>query len=302
MMLLLVPAFARAQAGADSLLLVWTAPGDDDMHGTAAGYELRRSNAPITADNFAAATLVAATPAPQRAGTIQSTMVRGLRHGVPTWFALRTRDAAGNVSDLSNVFLWNPVFDTSPPAAPAGLDGSWSSLSAAVQLSWAPNTESDLQGYRLYRAPLATGPWACIDSLPAGQESVQEIPPTGPVRWCYAVTAVDRSGNESPRSTPVAVVVPGVDAVFALGPAVPNPSRASASIRFALQWVSTMRSGRLEILGADGRLVRRIEVPPGLEVLWDGRDGSGARCAPGLYFARLVVEGRARTERVVRIP
>ena len=48
LLLLLAPALAHAQGGTDDVQLVWTAPGDDLVIGTAAAYEMRFSTAPIT--------------------------------------------------------------------------------------------------------------------------------------------------------------------------------------------------------------------------------------------------------------
>ena len=60
------------------------------------------------------------------------------------------------------------------------------------------------------------------------------------------------------------------------------------------------RSARvsLAIYDAAGRQVRRLE-PPGIVTagrhtrVWDGRSETGAEAAPGLYVARLVVDGAA---------
>src|SRR5512132_1563085 len=62
---------AVTRAGADSLYLQWTAPGDDGGYGTATVYEIRRSSAYITDANFDYATIVANPPAPLLPGTTQ---------------------------------------------------------------------------------------------------------------------------------------------------------------------------------------------------------------------------------------
>jgi len=68
-----------------------------------------------------------------------------LDEGVNVLAALAT-DSAGNISRPSNVRT--VVYDP-PPAAPTGLAAEVSGYD--VLLSWDANTESDLQGYRLYR-------------------------------------------------------------------------------------------------------------------------------------------------------
>ncbi len=104
-------------------------------------------------------------------------------------------------SELSTAAEITPE-DRFPPAAPAGLRATASPNS--VELSWDPNTEADLAGYRLYR------------SLPGGQmEKIADL--TVPAysdhnldrdkTYRYEVSAVDRLGNESPHSAPVEVAL-----------------------------------------------------------------------------------------------
>ena len=92
---------AHAQDGA--VTLVWTAPGDDSVLGTATAYDLRYSPIPITASNFSSASRVSPEPVPLAAGRTQTATVRGLVPGSYYYFALRTVDDAGNWSVLSNV-------------------------------------------------------------------------------------------------------------------------------------------------------------------------------------------------------
>jgi hypothetical protein len=89
---------------------------------------------------------------------------------------------------------------------------------------------------------------------------------------------------------------------FALGPARPNPSSGPLRIRFSLE-----RGGaaRLEIFDVQGRVVRRL-VEGALAagphaVTWDGRDDAGRPAASGLYFYRLIAEGRAEQRRCLRL-
>jgi hypothetical protein len=89
-------------SSATTLQLTWTAPGDDGMVGTASAYDLRRSNAPITLENWDQCTRVPA-PAPREAGTRQTFRVQPLHMGTAYYFALRALDGVPNWSALSNV-------------------------------------------------------------------------------------------------------------------------------------------------------------------------------------------------------
>ncbi len=83
--------------------LTWSAPGDDGLTGLAAAYDLRYSTTPINDANFTSATPVSPQPVPLLAGSAQSFLALNLTPGTTYYFAIKTRDEAGNWSSLSNV-------------------------------------------------------------------------------------------------------------------------------------------------------------------------------------------------------
>lgn len=105
-------------------------------------------------------------------------------------------------SDLSGEVSVTPI-DTFPPATPVGLRAI--PAPGSVELSWEPNTEPDLAGYRVYRA-VGAGEFekvADVSAVPAYSDKKVE----SGKNYKYAITAVDRVGNPSPRTAPVEVVV-----------------------------------------------------------------------------------------------
>jgi hypothetical protein len=89
--------------------------------------------------------------------------------------------------------------DTFPPATPQGITAV--ATANSIDLSWSRNTEDDLGGYNLYRAvddgtftPLATNL-----NVPTFNDT--QVEPNK--RYRYAVSAIDMSGNESPRSSEI---------------------------------------------------------------------------------------------------
>ena len=90
--------------------LTWTAPGDDGATGTAASYDLRYADSPITESNWNLATAVLGLPLPQSAGSSEQCTVTGLTPAATYYFAIKASDEVPNESDLSNV----------PSAAAAG--------------------------------------------------------------------------------------------------------------------------------------------------------------------------------------
>lgn len=125
----------------------------------------------------------------------------------PTYrYTVQSYVRGGDINALSEVSTPLAVVHTDhfPPATPTGLVA----LAGAktIELGWDRNTDPDLAGYRLYRS--ANG--GAFERVPGDltapayrDERVQ----TGQ-RYRYAVSAVDRLGNESPRSEPAEAEAP----------------------------------------------------------------------------------------------
>src|SRR5262249_42036757 len=67
-----------------------------------------------------------------------------------------------------------------------------------VTLHWIANTEDDLAGYRVYRAPAYPGPYGLLGST-QNTSWVDDTPQNGVTYW-YAVAAYDDAGNEGDLS------------------------------------------------------------------------------------------------------
>jgi hypothetical protein len=90
-----------SDASYTTMTLNWTAPADPNS--PCAAYDIRYSTATITDANWGSATQVAGEPAPHEPGSSQYFVVGGLNPGTTYYFAIKTSDAPGNVSELSNV-------------------------------------------------------------------------------------------------------------------------------------------------------------------------------------------------------
>ena len=97
---------ARAQSTDGSVTLIWTAPGDDSLTGTATRYDIRYSLFPITEENFNFCNGPSGLPRPAAAGTTQQFTIYGLFPGLRYYFALKTADERLNWSRLSNVVAY----------------------------------------------------------------------------------------------------------------------------------------------------------------------------------------------------
>ncbi len=310
LLLMLAPMLARAQgANADSVMLQWTAPGDDGNIGTATVYQMKMSLAPITSGSWSSANDVPGLPSPLLAGTRQSVMVRNLSRDTTYYFAVRAVDDAGNVAPISNLLQWNWVFDTSPPAAPTGLTATRSGT--YVQLTWKANTEPDLNGYTVYRATASGGPYTALNTILLTSPSYLDTNvPAGATDVWYQVTASDISANESARSAAfhlTLVATAPLVVVDALSPGYPNPSRVGEAVCMPVTVNGTGSGMHIDIVNDGGFRVRRLDVEsaprcPDGSVRWDGRNDAGADVAPGVYRAWLVDSGRKSVIKLVRQP
>jgi hypothetical protein len=99
--------------------------------------------------------------------------------------------------------------DTFPPEAPQGVVAAILPGAAGgtfvVDLSWSISSENDLAGYRVYRSekPGDRGQLLTPELLPTPE--YRDAAVQSDAHHWYTVTAVDRAGNESAPSAPVAV-------------------------------------------------------------------------------------------------
>jgi hypothetical protein len=104
------------------------------------------------------------------------------------------------------------VHDIFPPATPVGVQAVASGVGQQpfVDLTWAPNTDSDLAGYNVYRRAETVGPpvgkivefaMTKLNFEPVKTPSYRDGHVQSGMKYFYVVTAVDLRGNESSKST-----------------------------------------------------------------------------------------------------
>ncbi|MCX5753946.1 MAG: fibronectin type III domain-containing protein [Candidatus Krumholzibacteria bacterium] len=101
----------------NSIMLTWTAPGDDGRTGTAARYDIRYSVSPLTSAIWPSAGQATGEPSPGPAGSADTFVVTGLDPATTYYFSLKTADAEGNWSGKSIIASapTSAVEDETPP-------------------------------------------------------------------------------------------------------------------------------------------------------------------------------------------
>ncbi len=86
-----------------TMLLTWTATGDDGNTGTASLYDIRYSTQPLTDQTWENATQVTGEPSPKSSGSSENFEISGLNPDTVYYFAIKAADEVPNWSALSNV-------------------------------------------------------------------------------------------------------------------------------------------------------------------------------------------------------
>jgi hypothetical protein len=104
------------------------------------------------------------------------------------------------------------VRDVVPPSAPQGLVivlvPAEAQTQAHLDLSWSINPETDIEGYNVYRTEEQGTPGTKLNAALLPTPTYSDMSVVAGHRYFYSVTAVDRAGNESSRSSATAGEVP----------------------------------------------------------------------------------------------
>jgi len=112
---------------------------------------------------------------------------------------------------------------------------------ATVQVTWNPNTEEDLAGYRLYVGE-ASGQYGEPVDVGNVTGHVMEITPQHGATYYFALTAYDTSGNESGYSDEATCFVPD-------GRAPEKPTGLKAIIQAIVSWFKGLFGLWAEVIG-----------------------------------------------------
>jgi hypothetical protein len=305
----LAAALPSSNAQGGTATLSWTAPGEDSLTGQAALYDFRYSLQPIPSlAAFNSATQVQGVPPPSPPGTRETLTVSGLVTNSTYYFAIRTADAAGNWSGMSNV--WSKLA-LGTVVAPGG----------TATLSWTAPGEDSLTGQAaLYDFRYSLQP---IPSLAAFNSAtrVQGVPPPSPPgtretftvsglvtnsTYYFAIRTADAAGNWSgmsnvwsKRAVGTVDVAPGPPNVFEFSRPAPNPARVASAFAVSLAATAEVEIDVFDVAGRRVRALARGRWPAGVTNLkWDLRDDKGALVPSGAYPVRARLE-RAEFRRVV---
>jgi len=212
---------AAAQTSADSsVVLLWTAPGDDGTTGTANRYDLRYRTVAISGTDtlswWNAATPVSNMPTPRPAGSTDSVRVRGLTPLTTYYFIIRAADEVPNWSGFSNVATKTTSGDATPPAAITTLVVT-GTTGTSISIRWnAPGDDGSTGTATSYDVRYSTSAITSSNFGSATQATGEPVPAvagtqqtmtiaglSGSRTYYIAMKATDNSGNVSGLSNVV---------------------------------------------------------------------------------------------------
>lgn len=240
-LLLLAAPPARGQVNPDSsVVLQWTAPGDDGMSGRASVYDIRYRTTTVSGTDtttwWNGATQVNGEPLPGNPGTTDSMRVRGLAPLTTYYFMVRTGDEVPNWAGYSNLAQKSTSGDVTAPAAISTL-AITSVGTTSLTLRWTSTGDDNTTGTAasydvrystssITAANFASATAATGEPAPqiAGTQQTFNLTglTTGQVYY-VAMKATDERGNVSVISnvvsgTPADTVAPAAVRDLSLGP------------------------------------------------------------------------------------
>jgi hypothetical protein len=186
----------------------------------------------------------------------------------PQWH--RCNDTMEHISipyltDVTEMITASILFIANTPVMPAGLSAANVGDGTSLFLTWEPNTEGDLAGYRIYYGT-ESGVYDSVKTVSSPQDTLQNLLPG--TTYYIAVTAFDGDTNESLPSEEVEITASEV----------PNPPMGLVAVSLSgsveLEWDENQ--GELDVAGYN--VYRR----PAGEGEWEFL---GMVPAPGTSFA-----------------
>ena len=119
------------------------------------------------------------------------------------------------IESLDSNFATITPKDVFPPPAPQDLVVAFvpavGGAPGYLDLSWSTNAATDIAGYNVYRSEDPARPGTRVNSELLLTPAFRDMNAVPGRTYFYSVTAVDRSGNESPASPPASGSVPAPD-------------------------------------------------------------------------------------------
>ncbi len=181
-------------------------------------------------------------------------------------------------------------------------------LTNSVFLSWNANTEQDIAGYNIYKSDISGGPYTKINSILVTDTSYTDLLGTSDDFYC--VTAEIQACSES-RLSDEATIQTGISnnryEQFLSLSVSPNPFSSYTTISFTLP--DGTENAQILIFNTKGQKIKYYSIfnpskagqANQASIVWDGKDNSGNKIKPGVYFYQLKVENYSTVKKLLLV-
>ncbi len=152
----------------ESITLTWTALGDDENIGIAAGYVVKYSTSgPITDSNWDSTSTYTQAWIPLTAGSTETHVLSGLNSDTQYWFAIKAYDEIPNYGNISNSPSEKTakLSETTPPAVDSPPDITYEEGTTGHVISWNA-TDDNLGTYVIYKDSIEVNSGGCASGIP----------------------------------------------------------------------------------------------------------------------------------------
>lgn len=180
-----------------------------------------------------------------------------------------------------------------------------------VKLSWVSESETNMLGYRVYRAESADQASALLitpimieatNTSTTQSYSIEDREVYAGATYYYWLEAVDYAHSSffGYRAVEVlADITPELPVQSAMRNAYPNPFRANSNTNIEVS-VKAGETGTVTIYNVLGQVVKTYSVSEGSHNLsWNGRDSKGNICGSGIYFYKMSTPSMNQTKKMV---
>lgn len=169
----------------------------------------------------------------------------------------------------------------------------------SVMVSWDPNTENDLAGYRIYYGSESKNYQHIKDVGIAVSNQITNLIPN--TRYYFVLTAYDSTGNESGFSKEISILLDAnsseksadSEKTLQITYNFPNPFQLNLQQTQIRYFITEETPVTIKILDQNGQSVKtileRVTKFPGehTEDSWDGKNSKGEFVASGVYFCKI---------------
>ena len=296
-----------------SVVLAWTAPGDDGMtNGPVSQYYIRYNDTPPAENKMGAGEndwtwwsasapftfqLTTDLKAP---GETQTFTINGLQTAVIYYFRVRPGDESGNWASLSNTAV-----QSTTPVELVSFDTEVDKNN--IHLEWTTASESNNLGFQVQRRQLNSPIWKNLQFI-KGQGTTLK-----PVYYAYTDENVE-AGHYQYRLkqmdtdgaftySQILTVKVTAPERFVLHQNYPNPFNPETVIQYEIPDAAAGQITLIiyDMLGRKVRMLQRKEQAGYHQFEWDGTHSSGEQVSSGIYFYTLKAGSFVETRKMIKI-